>query len=211
MDERKQEISDLIGRSKSQNSFFRFLVVFIVAFVVGFAAGLFTGSKIRPSQVERVAREDIQIISEEKKKVKAVGPAEEVVETPQEKEITVVKPAEEVTEATEEQTLEEEEKKKEIAISEKERKAVPAERKILHVGNYTIQIISCSSEDAALNIMNKLGKQGYKVKLKKIKVKGKQYTRVYITQVSNLKEAEQIAELMKQKYSLKSSPIIRKE
>ncbi|MCK4277600.1 MAG: SPOR domain-containing protein [Desulfurellaceae bacterium] len=210
MDERKQEISDLIGRSKSQNSFFRFLVVFIVAFVVGFAAGLFTGSKIRPSQVERVAREDIQIISEEKKKVEAVSPAEEVVETPQEKEITVAKPAEEVTEATEEQTLEEE-KKKEIAISEKERKAVPAAREIPHVGNYTIQIISCSSEDAALNIMNKLGKQGYKVKLKKIKVKGKEYTRVYITQVSNLEEAEQIAELMKQKYSLKSSPMIRKE
>lgn len=208
MDERK-EISDLIGRSKSQNNFFRFLVVFVVAFVVGFAAGLFTESKIRPSQVERVAKEDIQIISEEKEKVEAVSPTEEVVETSHEKEITVVKPAEEVMEATEEQTLEE--KKKEIAISEKKRKTVPAAQKIPHVGNYTIQIISCRSEDNALDIMNKLGKQGYKVRLKKIRVKGKEYTRVYITQVSNLQEAKQIAESMKQKYSLKSSPIIRKE
>ena len=210
MDERKQEISDLIGRSKSQSNFFRFLSVFIIAFIIGFVVGLFVESKIKTPQTGKVAKENIQIIGEEKKKAEAVSPAEEVVEKPQEKEITVVKPPEEVTEAAEEQTLEEE-KKKEIAISEKGRKAVPAARKIPHVGNYTIQVISCSSENNALNIMSRLGQQGYKVRLKKVKVRGKEYTRVYIIQIPNLEKARQIAQLMKQKYHLKSTPIIRKE
>ena len=191
MEEKKQEISDLIGRSRSQSNFLRFLSVFIVAFIIGFVAGLFVESKIKTPRTEKVARENIQIVGEERGK--AVTPGEEVAETPQ--EITVVKPPEEVAEK---QRSEEE-------------KAVPTIPEAPQVENYTIQVISCSSESNALNVMSRLGQQGYKVRLKKVKVRGKEYTRVYIIQIPNLEKARQIAQLMKQKYHLKSTPIIRKE
>ena len=203
MDVETPEIRELIGRSKSQSSFFHFLSVFIIAFVVGFVAGLFVESKIKTPQVKKVATEDIQIISEKEEKEK---PSEEIVEAPLEKkeEIVMVKPPEEITETTEQPEIE----KKETEI--KKVPILPEEKTIQHK-NYTIQVISLHNKDRALSIMNELSKVGYKMGLKDVNVRGKKYTRVYITQISTLEEAKQIASLMKQKYHLKSNPIIRKE
>jgi cell division protein FtsN len=203
MDEKKPEISDLIGRSKSQSNFFRFLSVFVIAFIVGFVAGLFVESKIKTPQVKKVATENIQIIGEKKEKGK---PSEEIVEAPLEKkeEIVMVKPPEEITETATKPEIE----KNEVEV---EKPPIPPEEKTIQHENYTIQVISLHNKDRALSIMNELSKLGYKMGLKDVNVRGKKYTRVYITQISTLEEAKQIASLMKRKYYLKSNPIIRKE